>query len=488
MRFQTTLAILCALTVSFTRAEDDDNKESDVVVLTTDAFDDFVKENKHVLAEFYAPWCGHCKSLAPEYEKAATNLKESGSAVKLAKIDATVEKDLAQKFGVQGYPTLLWFVNGEKTDYKGGRTADTIVSWIAKKTGPAVSTGDIPEPTAQPIVLLKARAITEAFTKVAESMGEDAVFHFVERDREPSVSIKHRGEKPVVASASDLADLSAFVAANAMPKFGALDGESYGKYMSSGRGLVWVLLSIESSADLPAAVEAIRPSILNLASKHGSYNFAHIDTILFKAAVENMLGVSEFPAVVVNKKAGDKKKFVYTGELTESKIEAFLADVESGKVQPSLKSEEVPEANEEPVKVVVGKTLKDEVFTSDKDVLFEVYAPWCGHCKKLAPEFDKLAQKVRKEGLDDILTIAKMDGTTNDSPVDSISWEGFPTLFYVKAGTNEAVPFNGGRDAKSIWKWIQKNHSKSDVVAERLAESKKAKEGDSSEEAGKDEL
>jgi len=54
----------------------------------------------------------------------------------LAKVDATEEKKLAERFGVQGFPTLYFFKNGEKTDYTGGRTTDTIVSWILKKSGP----------------------------------------------------------------------------------------------------------------------------------------------------------------------------------------------------------------------------------------------------------------------------------------------------------------------------------------------------------------
>ena len=138
MRINATLALICAFVVSLVRADD---AASDVMVLTTDNFDDFVSKHKYVLAEFYAPWCGHCKQLAPEYEKAATQLKEEGIDAKLAKIDATVEQELGKKFGVQGYPTLLWFVNGQKSDYKGGRTSETIVEWINKKTGPAVRTG-----------------------------------------------------------------------------------------------------------------------------------------------------------------------------------------------------------------------------------------------------------------------------------------------------------------------------------------------------------
>ena len=56
--------------------------------------------------------------------------------MKLAKVDATENKDLAQKFGVKGYPTLKYFKNGVAGDYTGGRTADTIVAWLTKKSGP----------------------------------------------------------------------------------------------------------------------------------------------------------------------------------------------------------------------------------------------------------------------------------------------------------------------------------------------------------------
>merc|ERR1712134_56082 len=116
-----------------------------------------------------------------------------------------------------------------------------------------------------------------------------------------------------------------------------------------------------------------------------------------------------------------------------------------------MKSESEPDRNDGPVKVVVGTTLEQMVFTEDKDVLLEIYAPWCGHCKKLEPEYNKVAKKILKEEVSDLVTLAKMDGTLNDSPVESLSWSGFPTIYYVKAGNDEPIKYDGGRDAKGIW-------------------------------------
>lgn len=64
------------------------------------------------------------------------------------------------------------------------------------------------------------------------------------------------------------------------------------------------------------------------------------------------------------------------------------------KLEPYLKSEAIPESNSEPVKVAVAKNFDEVVVNNDKDTLVEFYAPWCGHCKKLAPAYDEVAQKV----------------------------------------------------------------------------------------------
>ena len=94
--------------------------DQDVVVLSSSNFSDFIASNKFVLVEFYAPWCGHCQSLAPEYAVAATKLKPEG--VSLAKVDATKEGDLAQLHEVQGYPTMIFFSHGKSKPYSHHRT------------------------------------------------------------------------------------------------------------------------------------------------------------------------------------------------------------------------------------------------------------------------------------------------------------------------------------------------------------------------------
>merc|ERR1711911_388761 len=108
----------------------------DVVELTDDNFDKLVLNSGDIwLVEFYAPWCGHCKNLAPQWAQAARELK--GKA-KLGALDATVHSAKASQYGIKGYPTIKFFPAGSRSasaaeEYDGGRTASDIVNWASGK-------------------------------------------------------------------------------------------------------------------------------------------------------------------------------------------------------------------------------------------------------------------------------------------------------------------------------------------------------------------
>ena len=111
--------------------------DGDVFVLTDDNFDKTIESNPMVMVKFYAPWCGHCKSLAPEYEKLAQTIKNASKNYLLAELDSTVHKKVAERFQIKGYPTLKFFINGIPIDYDGERKAEPILAFLDKKSIPS---------------------------------------------------------------------------------------------------------------------------------------------------------------------------------------------------------------------------------------------------------------------------------------------------------------------------------------------------------------
>jgi len=107
---------------------------SDVVTLTTETFEQ--TKTGDWLIEFYAPWCGHCKKLAPTWEELATKSK---GKFNVAKVDCTVEKDVCTEKGVRGYPTIKLFVEGQVHDYSGQRTIEAFTSFVEKTKSPAAA-------------------------------------------------------------------------------------------------------------------------------------------------------------------------------------------------------------------------------------------------------------------------------------------------------------------------------------------------------------
>ena len=109
--------------------------EKDVIELTDDNFDKTVFNDENMwLIAFYAPWCGHCKKLLPEWTSAATQLR---GTVKIAKVDATAHQKLAQRYQIQGYPTIKIFAPGKGDkkveEYGGPRDSEGIVKYALDK-------------------------------------------------------------------------------------------------------------------------------------------------------------------------------------------------------------------------------------------------------------------------------------------------------------------------------------------------------------------
>jgi protein disulfide isomerase len=164
---------------------------------------------------------------------------------------------------------------------------------------------------------------------------------------------------------------------------------------------------------------------------------------------------SDLPTVRITDTRVDMKKYNLQGEITADNIRKFVKDWQSGALKQSLKSEEIPAEQTENVYVLVGKSFDSIVLDETKDVLVKFYAPWCGHCKKIAPIYEELATKLKHNKN---LIIAKIDSTTNET--DKVSIQGFPTIKFFPAGKKSSpIDFDGDRTVEGFEAFLNKHAS-----------------------------
>ncbi|KAL6204829.1 hypothetical protein ACLB2K_022096 [Fragaria x ananassa] len=449
--------------------------EKDVVVLKGANFSETIKKNRFVLVEFYAPWCGHCQALAPEYAAAATELK--GGDVILAKVDATEENELSQEYDVQGFPTLFFFSDGVHKPYTGQRTKEAIVTWIKKKTGPGIANVTTVE-DAERILTSETKFVVgflnslvgpESDELSAASRLDDDVnfyqtvdpkvaklFHIDSDVKRPAlVLIKKEDEKLSHFDGKfDKSAIAEFVFANKLPLVVTFTRENAPSIFESEikKQLLLFATSKDSKKVLPEFVEAAK-----LFKGKLIFVFVETDNEDVGKPVSEYFGITgDAPTVLAYTGNDDARKFILDKEVTLANIKAFGEDFLEDKLKAFYKSDPIPETNDGDVKIVVGNNFDDIVLDESKDVLLEIYAPWCGHCQSLEPTYNKLAKHLR--GIESIV-IAKMDGTTNEHP--RAKADGFPTLLFFPAGNKSFDPItvDSDRTVVAFYKFLKKHTS-----------------------------
>ena len=494
--------------------EDDDG----VVLLDGANYQAAMQRYEVLLVKFYAPWCGHCKAMAPEWGKAAKALKAAKSKVTLAKLDATVAIEAAESAKVNAFPTIKIFRKGNASDYTGGRTEAEIVEWVTKKSAPAyrkvATVADLQSlqakyecvvvgvyankasPHAKGFKRMAADVLVDSAVGLAVASADDVRAHLGVgvglTAGDAVVALKTfdegRNDLPVATGESfDLAATREFIASSCTPLVQEFSQKS-AKKIAQLPVKQHVLLF--SDADTDADAHARRLAALRSAATRFRGQVLALTVAASEKRVLDFFGVprAALPTLFVADKAHPTgvKKYPYPGpaeRLEDAEaVGAHVAAALAGEVAPFLKSESVaPEDTTGAVVLIKGASFADIVLNNDKDVFVEFYAPWCvflyrpspvrrgsffvpsscsfsrercGHCKKLAPVWDKLGDRYKSKR--DHVVIAKIDATANEIDAANVAVKGFPTLLFFKGNNKQRpVKYEGKRDLGELLAFVK---------------------------------
>lgn len=334
-------------------------------------------------------------------------MKSSDPAVPLAKVDCTNEeggKDICSEYGVSGYPTLKIFKSGEfAQEYQGPRDADGIAKYMKSQVGPASrelrDVADVSKKLqdSKEVVILgvfksSSDDLYKSFQKTADKLRESVNFiHFFTDSVSGDISTI-QGIPPVTAPQvllvrpsilsnkfepghvvfSESGDLTTWVKEN----YHGLVGVRAQSNRDDFKGPVVIVFYDVDYIRNPKGTNYWRNRVLKVAKgvEGQKISFAISNAEQFAGEIEEFglkVPTAKDASPVVGALDSSGKKYVLNEKFSVEALQTFVDNFLEGKLEPHVKSEEIPEDNSGPVKTVVGKNFDELVTKSDKDVLIE---------------------------------------------------------------------------------------------------------------------
>lgn len=305
----------------------------------------------------------------------------------------------------------------------------------------------------------------DAFSKIAEAMRDSHVFgHAADPAAAsaagvtaPAVVVYRSFDEPEVKYSGKMADetaLEEFIKGESIPLIDEVGPDNFMMYAEANIPLAYYFTEPDyehKDADLEKLKSLAK-------ANKGKLNFVWIDAVKFVNHAKGLnLQGEKWPAFAIQDLQGSTKfPLDDLGSDAAKTISDFVDKYNKGALKPSIKSEPVPSDQDGPVFVLVADEFDKVVFNDKKDVLVEFYAPWCGHCKKLAPTFDTLGELYSEHK--DKVVIAKMDATANDVPPSAgFSVASFPTIKFKPAGSKEFLDYESDRTLDAFVDYIKMN-------------------------------
>jgi len=456
---------------------------SAVVPLTADNFTKFIKNEKLSLVMWYAPWCKHCKQVMPEYEGAAAELKDWG--IHLCKVDGTREKELADQYGIGGWPQFKLFRKGRVYNYNGPREKQNIIDYMKEQARPPsdeknhmlgiTNNMDRTEVTVVGFFNGKSDLYDEYIVAANEMRNTFKFLHTFDPEVANSFKIpqesvavfmpeifysEYENKTQVLSKKSaTYKEIITFVRTSSVPLVGWRNKNNEFKYTE--RPIIVIYYDVNYDHQYTKDTQYIRNKIVQVAKNFVGSNLKFAISSEDEYATEiKSLGFEDSGADVNVGCFTEKQKFrmKVTDEFESEDLAEFIEDLRTGKVAPYMKSLPVPKTQDGPVLKIVADNYDTQIHKVKKDAVIFFHAPWCGHCKEFDTVFKKLAKKMSVNN--ENIVFGKFDATSNDVPYMFPPLKGYPSIFFLSAYEKfDPIQYQGDRTYKSVKDWINRHSS-----------------------------
>ncbi|XP_046694308.1 protein disulfide-isomerase [Silurus meridionalis] len=483
------------------------SKDEEVLVLNESNLNQALQQHSQLLVHFYAPLSGESLGSILEFAKAASELNEIKSSVKLGKFDVSKEKDLAKSLNVTTVPSLRLYLNGDK--YKPVhcpvlKSSAAIVTWLKRREGPSADlVSDLNQlesfTAEEELVVLGLfkdveTGLAKVFFDVAADIadlpfcvtGSKHIFSKYNIFDDSVVLLRKSKMAEIFEMTSNTVkeDVIHFIRVHEMPLVTEYTGETSAKILNSvvqnhlvlfidkaEKGFKQIYRAFKSTA------KEYRGKVLFVLINVGEPRNGRI-LEYFRVRIE------ESPLVRMVNLSDSVQYQLPSDRLDIQTITDFCQSYFEGNAKPKLQSEPIPDGwDEQPVKELVGMNFERVAFNANKNVLVLFYAPWSSESRALFPLFEELAKHY--SDTEDVV-VARIDVTANDVNIRMV--DKYPIIKLFPAVYAERVmSYSGQTKLEPIAEFVnaERARAKEDKAKEEIERKKYL---DAQQAAAKEEL